>query len=138
MREVQGARSVAQDRLGRELRGPGRDPIDVPDSEPMEVRSSPIDPDGDSATAHILRLVGRGRSVLALGAGFAEVARSLTDLNGCGVTVVEPDEVAAGTLGSACHRVICVDPNETGWVSSVPQGSFDAVVIAGALPMLHD
>jgi SAM-dependent methyltransferase len=104
----------------------------------MEITSPPIDPDGESATAHILRLVGRGGSVLELGAGSADVARSLADLNGCKVTVVEPDPVGARALEASCDRVVCVDPNDVGWVAAVQQSSFDAVVIADTLATLRD
>jgi SAM-dependent methyltransferase len=110
----------------------------VPNTGPTGTRLAQAALDGDDATAHIQRLVGRNKKVLELGADSDAVSRPLVEARSCRVTVVAPDPAGARMLGSIFEQIVPGDPNDTGWISAVPQRAFDAVVIGDALATLHD
>ena len=92
-----------------------------------------------SAPDHVVRMVGREKRVLDIGAGPGSIARILNRQFDCHVTAVETDETAIERLMSACERIYRVNLNEDSWPEALRDaGTFDVVVVADVLEHLYD
>ncbi len=97
-----------------------------------------VNPQGHSAAANVLRLVGNGRRVLEVGAGPGSITRALKDTNGCRVTAIEIDDSAIARLKGLCERVYKTDLNADDWPDALrDEPRFDAVVAADVLEHLY-
>src|SRR5262249_35787355 len=74
-----------------------------------------IDVSDDSAPARVVRMVGREKRVLEIGAGPGSMSRVLRDKYQCHVTAVEIDDGVIGTLKDQCDRIYRVDLNDASW-----------------------
>jgi 2-polyprenyl-3-methyl-5-hydroxy-6-metoxy-1,4-benzoquinol methylase len=98
-----------------------------------------LDTDGPSAPAAVVRMVGRGKRVLEIGAGPGSITRVLKDCSGCHVTAIELDEEAIKKLSPYCEHVYRYDLNDQNWTSVLAQnGKFEVVVAADVLEHLYD
>ena len=97
-----------------------------------------VDPNSDTAAANVLRLVGRDKDVLEIGAGPGSIARPLTELNDCRVSAVEIDEKCVEILRGFCEHVWRRDLNDLAWADDVPAGAYDNIVIADVLEHIVD
>jgi len=97
-----------------------------------------VDPESDTAAANVLRLVGKNKDVLEIGAGPGSIARPLIERNGCRVTALEADPKCLPILRTFCIDVIHGDLNQPDWDSSFSGRSFDVIVIADVLEHLID
>jgi 2-polyprenyl-3-methyl-5-hydroxy-6-metoxy-1,4-benzoquinol methylase len=95
-----------------------------------------VDPNSDTAAANVLRLVGRDKDVLEIGAGPGSIAKPLIALNGCRVTALEYDANCIPILKEFCVDVVQGDLNTPGWGEVFGKRRFDAVVIADVLEHL--
>jgi 2-polyprenyl-3-methyl-5-hydroxy-6-metoxy-1,4-benzoquinol methylase len=112
--------------------------MDLADKTSAQIYAFPVDPESDTAGAHVLQLVGRRKNVLEIGAGPGSIARPLVEFNGCRVTAVEIDSDCIPILRGFCAHVVQADLNDVTWRSRLPGGDFDAVVIADVLEHLYD
>ena len=73
----------------------------------------------DSAAAHVVRLVGKGKRVLEVGAGPGSIARLLKGHGGCQVTAIERDPSAIKRLSEICERIYQIDLNADDWTAAI-------------------
>jgi lipopolysaccharide biosynthesis protein/2-polyprenyl-3-methyl-5-hydroxy-6-metoxy-1,4-benzoquinol methylase len=98
-----------------------------------------IDLKGDSAPARVVRMVGREKRVLEIGAGPGSMTRVLRDTFGCRVTAVEVDESVIPALTPFCERVYRADLNDLSWVQVLEhEPGYDVVIVADVLEHLYD
>lgn len=94
---------------------------------------------GVSAPAAVVRMVGKDKHVLEIGAGPGSITRVLKEYSGCRVTAIELDEDAIKKLSPFCEHVYQSDLNDEGWPSVLSHnGKFDVVVAADVLEHLCD
>lgn len=96
--------------------------------------------DPNSAVARVVRLVGRERRVLEVGAGAGAIARWLRETQGCEVAAVEIDPACAARLATWCRPVHQLDLDDPRWVHEVRTQSppFQTIVAADVLEHLRD
>src|SRR5678810_91503 len=93
-----------------------------------------IDLADDSAPARVVRMVGRGKRVLEIGAGRGSMTRVFRDAFNCRVTALEVDEESIQNLTPFCERVIRADLNSPSWTETLAsEDKFDVVVVADVL-----
>ncbi|MBZ9795688.1 class I SAM-dependent methyltransferase [Mesorhizobium sp. ES1-4] len=97
-----------------------------------------VDPNSDTAAANVLRLAGKDKDVLEIGAGPGSIARPLVEKNGCRVTALEADPKCLPILRKFCVDVIHGDLNQPDWDKAFSGRSFDVIVIADVLEHLID
>jgi 2-polyprenyl-3-methyl-5-hydroxy-6-metoxy-1,4-benzoquinol methylase len=98
-----------------------------------------IDLNDDGAPARVVRMVGRGKRVLEIGAGPGSMTRVLRDSFDCRVTAVEIDEDVIPALTPFCERVYRADLNDTTWSQALAdERKFDVIIIADVLEHLYD
>ena len=94
-------------------------------------------PDDLSAAAAVVRMVGRDKDVLELGAGPGSITKLLHGPNR--VTALEVDEESIHTLSGRCDRVVEADLSAADWPSLFGASErFDAIVLADVLEHLYD
>jgi 2-polyprenyl-3-methyl-5-hydroxy-6-metoxy-1,4-benzoquinol methylase len=98
-----------------------------------------LDTDGLSAPAGVVRMVGKGKRVLEIGAGPGSITRVLKEYSGCRVTAIELDEEAIKKLSPYCEHVYRCDLNDQAWPSVLSKNDkFEVVVAADVLEHLFD
>jgi 2-polyprenyl-3-methyl-5-hydroxy-6-metoxy-1,4-benzoquinol methylase len=98
-----------------------------------------IDLNDDSAPARVVRMVGRGKRVLEIGAGPGSMTRVLRDSFDCRLTAVEIDEGVIAELTPFCERVYRIDLNDPSWPQALAsEPKFDVIVVADVLEHLYD
>lgn len=98
-----------------------------------------VDLNGDAAPARVVRLIGRKKRVLEIGAGPGSITRILREHGECHVTALEVDPKAIKKLALYCERVYQVDLNDTSWPERVrDEGQFDVVLAADVLEHLYN
>lgn len=98
-----------------------------------------IDLDGPTAQATVIKMVGRDKRVLDIGAGPGSIAKLLQQERGCRVTAVEIDPSAIKILHQYCERVFQADLNESSWVELLKgEDPFEVVVVADVFEHLYD
>ena len=95
--------------------------------------------DGDTAPARVVRMVGKSKQVLEIGAGPGSITRHLQGAGGCEVTALELDADAIKILKPFCRKVVQANLNEADWPSTLAgEGPFDVVVAADVLEHVYD
>src|SRR5579871_6400427 len=98
-----------------------------------------IDLNDDGAPARVIRLVGRDKRVLEIGAGPGSMTRVLRDTFECRVTAIEIDEEVIGALTPFCERVFRADLNDPNWHQALAaEQKFDVIIVADVLEHLYD
>lgn len=98
-----------------------------------------LDLNSRTAPAAVVRMVGKDKRVLEIGAGPGSIARVLKEYSGCSITAIEIDEEAIEKLSPFCEHVYRYDLNDNAWVSHLSKGGkFDVVVAADVLEHLFD
>lgn len=98
-----------------------------------------VDTKGTTAAAKVVRMVGKNKRVLELGAGPGSITRFLSGHGGCHVTAIELDDEAIKKLTPFCERVYRCDLNDHTWTSALSKdGKFEVVVAADVLEHLCD
>ncbi len=97
-----------------------------------------FDPEGDSTAAHIVRLVGEGKTVLELGPGPGAITRVLRQHAGCTVTAIELSDEAARKAAQWCKRIEVGSLDAPDWDAPLAGELFDVVVMADVLEHLKD
>lgn len=95
--------------------------------------------DGDTAPAHVVRMVGKSKQVLEIGAGPGSITKHLQGAGGCEVTGLELDAEAIKILKPFCRKVVQANLNDADWPSTLAEeGPFDVVVAADVLEHVYD
>ncbi|HEY2382079.1 MAG TPA: glycoside hydrolase family 99-like domain-containing protein [Terriglobia bacterium] len=98
-----------------------------------------IDLNDDGAPARVVRMAGRGKRVLEIGAGPGSMTRVLRDSFGCRITALEIDESVIPSLTPFCEQVYRVDLNNPAWPEALASESkFDVIILADVLEHLYD
>ena len=98
-----------------------------------------IDLNDDGAPARVVRMVGRGKRVLEIGAGPGSMTRVLRDSFDCRITAVEIDEDVIASLTPHCERVHRADLNDPNWPQALAnERKFDVIIVADVLEHLYD
>src|SRR5262245_9758585 len=98
-----------------------------------------VDLASDTAPARVIRMTGRGKKVLEIGAGPGSITRHLSGTNNCDVVAVELDPSAIEHLTPFCRRVYGLDLNDPQWPHELAsEGKFDVVIAADVLEHLYN
>jgi 2-polyprenyl-3-methyl-5-hydroxy-6-metoxy-1,4-benzoquinol methylase len=98
-----------------------------------------VDINGSTAAAAVVRMVGKDKRVLEIGAGPGSITRFLHGHNGCHVTAIEIDEEAIKKLSHFCERIYRCDLNDHSWTSVLSRDNkFEVIVAADVLEHLYD
>lgn len=96
-----------------------------------------VDLASDTAAARVIRMTGRGRKVLEVGAGPGSITRHLCGTND--VVAVELDPSAIEHLAPFCRTIYRLDLNGPRWPAELaPEGKFDVAIAADVLEHLYD
>jgi len=98
-----------------------------------------VDQSLKSAPAAVVRMAGRKKRVLDVGAGPGSITKILATDSQCAVTAVEIDLTAVERLREFCESVHVCDLNEAQWAKALEaEVPFDVVVLADVLEHLRD
>ncbi len=98
-----------------------------------------VDPASDSAPARVVRMVGRNRRVLDVGAGAGSISKLLREVGNCRVTGLEINKEAIEKLSAYCERVYEADLNDNSWPELLQEEApFDVLVAADVLEHVYD
>jgi 2-polyprenyl-3-methyl-5-hydroxy-6-metoxy-1,4-benzoquinol methylase len=98
-----------------------------------------VDQSLKSAPAAVIRMAGRKKRVLDVGAGPGSITKILATDSQCAVTAVEIDLTAVERLREFCESVHLCDLNEPQWEKPLEvEAPFDVVVLADVLEHLYD
>lgn len=111
---------------------PGLDPLNARRYRIQDIRSHP-----ENSHARVLRLVGRDLRVLELGCATGAMTQALVE-QGCRVTGVESEEIAACFAVAHAERLVVGDLDAMDLVSELGRERFDVVVAADVLEHLRD
>jgi len=93
-----------------------------------------VDLTSDAAPAHVIRMTGRNRRVLEVGAGPGSITKHLIRENNCDVVAVEIDPYAIKILKTICRKVYEIDLNKESWADKLDgEDKFDVVIAADVL-----
>lgn len=97
------------------------------------------DVNGNTAPAHVVRMVGREKRVLELGCGPGAVTRVLTGVGKCKLTALDIDSDSVQMVKPYCENVIQADLNSDNWPMLLPTDDlYDVVVAVDVLEHLYD
>lgn len=98
-----------------------------------------IDLNSDTAPARVIRMIGKNRRVLEVGAGPGSITRHLVEASGCDVVALEIDPSAIEKLKVFCDRVYAVDLNRKDWADDLKaEDKFDVIIAADVLEHVYD
>ena len=98
-----------------------------------------VDLASGSAPALVVRMVGRNKRVLDVGAGAGSISKLLQSVGGCRVTGLEINKEAIKKLSAYCERVYEADLNNVSWPELlVDEEPFDVLVAADVLEHVYD
>ena len=98
-----------------------------------------VDINGSTAPARVIRMVGKNKRVLEIGAGPGSITRVLTHTTNCTVTALERDQSAIKKLSPYCKRVIHADLNDITWPDLIENSQlFDVLVCADVLEHVYE
>jgi 2-polyprenyl-3-methyl-5-hydroxy-6-metoxy-1,4-benzoquinol methylase len=98
-----------------------------------------VDLGSDTAPARVIRMTGRHKKVLEIGAGPGSITRHLSGANDCDVVALEIDPTAIERLQPFCRKIYASDLNQRDWPQGLAaEGKFDVVIAADVLEHLYD
>jgi 2-polyprenyl-3-methyl-5-hydroxy-6-metoxy-1,4-benzoquinol methylase len=93
-----------------------------------------VDLASDTAAAHVIRMTGRSRRVLEVGAGAGSITKHLIQENGCDVVAIEIERASIERLTTICPKVYELDLNKESWPDRLDgEDKFDVVIAADVL-----
>jgi len=90
-----------------------------------------VDLEGPSAPARVVRMVGKNKNVLEIGAGPGSITKYLVRANNCKVTAIEIDKTAIKKLSEFTDTIYSADLNDDDWPRLVAQDGMYEVIVAG-------
>ena len=98
-----------------------------------------VDLSSDSAPARVVRMVGRNKRVLDVGAGAGSISKLLQSVGHCRVTGLEINKAAIKKLSAYCERVYEANLNDTAWPELLAdEEPFDVLIAADVLEHVYD
>jgi len=98
-----------------------------------------VDLEGNTAAASIVRMVGKSKKVLEIGAGPGSITKYLVEPGKCQVTALEIDPEGIKKLSSYCQQIYEADLNDIRWPELLGQDEkFEVVIAADVLEHLYD
>ncbi len=98
-----------------------------------------VDPCGQTAPAHVARLVGSSKRVLEVGCGPGSITKLLAQHGQCRVTGLDWDQEAIEKVAPYCETVMRADLNSAEWPRLLDGTErFDVVVAGDVLEHLYD
>jgi 2-polyprenyl-3-methyl-5-hydroxy-6-metoxy-1,4-benzoquinol methylase len=98
-----------------------------------------VDINSDSTPAKIIRLVGKNKRVLELGAGPGSITKFLKITNNCDITALEINADCVEKLSPFCTNVYQCDLNNPSWFNVLDSSlKFDVVVAGDVLEHLYN
>jgi 2-polyprenyl-3-methyl-5-hydroxy-6-metoxy-1,4-benzoquinol methylase len=98
-----------------------------------------VDLEGDSAAAQVIKLVGKNKKVLEIGAGSGSITKHLVNQNNCKVSALEINPNSIDKLRSYTADIYDLDLNDSSWTTELQNAEpFDCVVAADVLEHLYD
>ena len=108
-------------------------------NEMRSVYDYDVDLSAGTAPARVVRMVGKHKKVLEIGAGPGSITKHLRHANDCRVVGLELDAESIKKLAPFCDRVYQVNLNEPAWPNLLlDEGGFEVVVAADVLEHLYD
>lgn len=93
----------------------------------------------DSAAARVVRMVGKDKYVLEIGAGPGSITKILTSVSNCRVTALDIDAESIKMLSPYCEQVYQVDLNNVAWPEIlVQEKKFEVLVAADVLEHVYE
>lgn len=98
-----------------------------------------VDLDGPSAPARVVRMVGKNKNVLEIGAGPGSITKHLVNSGKCSVTALEIDKDAIEKLSLYTDDIYTVDLNSEDWPTLLSdKGLFEVIVAGDVLEHLYN
>ena len=98
-----------------------------------------VDVEGPSAPARVVRMVGKNKRVLEIGAGPGSITKHLVQAGDCEVTALEIDNDAIKKLSQYTNKIYPADLNEGSWPKLLVEDSpFEVIVAGDVLEHLYD
>ena len=98
-----------------------------------------IDIEDNSTGARIVRLIGKNKRVLELGAGPGSITKHLKTSGHCSIVAIENDSMAIDKLSTYCENIYNLDLNDANWHKALAdEEKFDIVLAADVLEHLYD
>ncbi|RMH37650.1 MAG: class I SAM-dependent methyltransferase [Nitrospirae bacterium] len=98
-----------------------------------------VDINSETAAAKVIRMVGKNKRVLEIGAGPGSMTKVLNIESHCQVTALEIDQEAIEHLTPFCDNVIRCDLNDPTWPTLLSaDDKFDVIIAADVLEHLYD
>lgn len=115
------------------------EPSDAPNLDVFTNYEYELDLEGQSAGAFVVKLVGKNKRVLELGAGSGAITRHLVGSGQCSVVALEVNPVSVAKLKAICSAVYSGDLNDPNWPDIFAgEERFDVIVAADVLEHLYD
>ncbi|MGJ7901622.1 class I SAM-dependent methyltransferase [Lysobacter sp. 1R34A] len=106
-------------------------------SESISPYDYSFDPNDGSTAARIVRMVGKGRTVLEFGCGYGVISRVL-HANGCSVVGIELDAASAEAARPWLSRLLLENIENDAWLTSLGDHTFDVVLASDVIEHLRD
>ena len=90
-----------------------------------------VDLDGPSAPARVVRMVGKNKKVLEIGAGPGSITKHLVSSGKCKVTALEIDKDAIKKLSQFTSEIYPADLNDENWPQIFSESGLFEVIVAG-------
>lgn len=98
-----------------------------------------VDLEADTAPARVIRMVGRQKHVLEIGAGPGSITKHLRHANDCSITALELDAEAIKKLSPFCDRIYQANLNDATWTDLLKDEElFEVVVAADVLEHVYE
>jgi len=95
--------------------------------------------EGQTAPAKVVRMVGKNKKVLEIGAGPGSITKHLVKSGNCIVTALEIDQEAIKKLSEFTESIYSADLNSESWPNLLENDSpFEVIVAADVLEHLYD
>lgn len=95
--------------------------------------------DADSGPARVVRIVGKEKRVLEIGAGPGSITKLLAAVSNCRVTALEIDAESIKKLAPYCERVYQADLNNSNWPELLEkENKFEVLVAADVLEHVYE
>jgi 2-polyprenyl-3-methyl-5-hydroxy-6-metoxy-1,4-benzoquinol methylase len=108
-------------------------------SAPRHTYEYDVELGADTAPARVIRMTGKGKRVLEVGAGPGSITKHLIRSNSCDVVALEIDPSAIAKLKEYCSNIYSLDLNDEKWPEALAgEAKFDVVIAADVLEHVYN